>query len=327
MKTPTTNGLSPLATWSGTSAASAIAFIDTTVTDYQTLVAGIAPDTEVHLLNSSQDAVTQITNTLLSRHNVSSIHIVSHGEAGGLDFGVGKLNLSGLSTFTNQIQSWKQALTDDADILLYGCEVAQGELGKAFVSILSQLTGADVAASDDLTGSASKSGDWTLEYQTGEIESELAWQVQTLAHYSGVLTPTHLSNFSFPTNGSNPYNLTNLNGTLYFTASDSTNGYELWKSDGTAAGTVLTKDIYPGSNSSNPTNLSALDANHLLFFADDSVNGNELWIEQPNVAPTLTVSGTALSYTENDPATPIDTTATVTDFDSTDFDTGTLTVN
>ena len=44
-----------------------------------------------------------------------------------------------------------------------------------------------------------------------------------------------------------PTSLTNVNGTLFFTANDGTNGTELWKSDGTAAGTVLVKDINPGS--------------------------------------------------------------------------------
>src|SRR5262249_1725539 len=51
-----------------------------------------------------------------------------------------------------------------------------------------------------------------------------------------------------------PANLTNVNGTLLFTASDG-NGRELWRSDGTAAGTVLVKDINPGS-SSYPSDLT-----------------------------------------------------------------------
>ncbi len=47
--------------------------------------------------------------------------------------------------------------------------------------------------------------------------------------------------------GSSPVRyLTNVNGTLFFGAYDGTNGNELWKSDGTAAGTVLVKDIYAG---------------------------------------------------------------------------------
>ncbi|MBD2072959.1 DUF4347 domain-containing protein [Phormidium sp. FACHB-592] len=162
-------------------------FVDGGVADYQTLVAGASSGTEVHLLDSSQDAVTQITNTLLGRSGISSLHIVSHGEAGGLDFGTGKLNLSNLPEYAAQLQGWGKALTDGADILLYGCNVAQGELGKAFTSILGQLTGADVAASDDLTGNASKSGDWTLEVNTGKIESVSPFSFQTTQAYNEVL--------------------------------------------------------------------------------------------------------------------------------------------
>ncbi len=42
-----------------------------------------------------------------------------------------------------------------------------------------------------------------------------------------------------------PSYLTNVNGTLYFRASDGSTGLELWKSDGTSTGTVLVKDIRP----------------------------------------------------------------------------------
>ncbi|XGV98293.1 MAG: DUF4347 domain-containing protein [Leptolyngbya sp. BL-A-14] len=188
LETSTTSALTPVNSWSGASGASAIAFIDGSVADYQTLVAGIAPGTEVHILNSSQDAVTQITNTLLGRHNISSVHIVSHGEAGGLDFGTGRLNLSDLPEYAAQLQSWSNALTDNADILLYGCDVAQGELGKTFTKIFSQLTGADVAASDNLTGSSTLHGDWTLEYQTGKIEASTIASPYIQAIYNHVLS-------------------------------------------------------------------------------------------------------------------------------------------
>src|SRR5947209_20204980 len=46
---------------------------------------------------------------------------------------------------------------------------------------------------------------------------------------------------------SNPNNLTNVNGELYFSANDGTHGTELWKSDGTTAGTTLVADINPGT--------------------------------------------------------------------------------
>jgi ELWxxDGT repeat protein len=43
-------------------------------------------------------------------------------------------------------------------------------------------------------------------------------------------------------------NMVELNGIVYFTADDGIYGYEFWKTDGTEAGTVLVKDIYPGVN-------------------------------------------------------------------------------
>ena len=69
-----------------------------------------------------------------------------------------------------------------------------------------------------------------------------------------------------------PTALANVNGTLFFAADDGTHGVELWKSNGTAAGTVLVADINPGSANSAPTALA--DVNGTLFFAaDDGTHG------------------------------------------------------
>lgn len=134
-------------------------FVDQGVADYQQLLSGVAAGTEVHVLDPAQDAIAQITQTLLGRQGIASLQILSHGQAGGLQLGDDLLNLANLSGYAQQIQSWGNALTDDADILLYGCNVADGELGHAFVNILSHLTRADVAASDDLTGNSQRGGD------------------------------------------------------------------------------------------------------------------------------------------------------------------------
>jgi ELWxxDGT repeat protein len=67
----------------------------------------------------------------------------------------------------------------------------------------------------------------------------------------------------------------NVNGALLFAAFDGIHGHELWKSDGTAAGTVLVKDINPGAGFTNFNNLT--DVNGRLFFvADDGTTGFEL---------------------------------------------------
>jgi|GEM_PF-1249566 len=75
---------------------------------------------------------------------------------------------------------------------------------------------------------------------------------------------------------SSPQRLTNVNGLLYFVADDGLNGTELWKSDGTASGTVLVRDIYTGPSSSNPQSLT--NVNGVLFFVANSPGtGAELW--------------------------------------------------
>src|SRR5438552_17863011 len=88
--------------------------------------------------------------------------------------------------------------------------------------------------------------------------------------------------------GTIPFNLTNVNGTVFFTASDPATGNELWKSDGTVAGTVLVKDIVPGPDSSLLTGLT--NANGTLFFtAFDPATGTELWKSDGTAAGTVMV--------------------------------------
>ena len=66
-----------------------------------------------------------------------------------------------------------------------------------------------------------------------------------------------------------------VGSTLYFAANDGTNGNELWKSDGTASGTVMVKDIN-ASGDSSPYSHTPI-GNTLYFEADDGTNGYELW--------------------------------------------------
>lgn len=78
---------------------------------------------------------------------------------------------------------------------------------------------------------------------------------------------------------SSPASLTNVNGTLYFSANNGTVGAELWKSDGTAAGTELVKDINPGAAGSGLRDFLATDLG-LFFRATAPTLGYELWTTQ-----------------------------------------------
>jgi ELWxxDGT repeat protein len=89
-------------------------------------------------------------------------------------------------------------------------------------------------------------------------------------------------------NNGNPINLIPLNGSLFFSA-DSDSGRELWKSDGTADGTVLVKDIRPGSSSADVGNLT--NVNGLLFFNATDASGQGLWKSDGTAAGTTLVHG------------------------------------
>jgi glucose/arabinose dehydrogenase len=171
-----------------------LVFVDTSLDAYRTLASSAAANAEVILLDRAIDGVDQITQALAGRRNLDAIHIISHGSSGALQLGSG--SLSGLNLDATALQSWGQALSQDADILLYGCNVASDAAGQQFVFQLSQLTGADIAASTDLTGSTAKGGNWILEMQTGTIDRGLALSQAVQNSYQGTLAGFNYANFA-----------------------------------------------------------------------------------------------------------------------------------
>lgn len=176
-----------------------LVFVDANVKDSDTLINSIlanrATGTQIEIirLERGSDGLDQISEILKHERNIDAVHIISHGNAGELQLGDALVNAETLQSRSLELQAWHSALTDDADLLLYGCEVGQGTKGAEFIAKLVQITQADVAASDDLTGSEDQGGDWSLEITQGHVES--ATLVQRQALWRGTLAANSAPTF------------------------------------------------------------------------------------------------------------------------------------
>ncbi|WP_020680921.1 DUF4347 domain-containing protein [Marinobacterium rhizophilum] len=160
-----------------------IVFIDTQVQDYQQLLAGLPADADVVMFGASADGLQVIADTLAGREGIDAIHILSHGDSGQVKLGNDWLDSADISTHSYLLSAIGQSLSEDGDILLYGCNVGSDGVGFEFIQSLAGATGADIAASSNLTGTADRGGDWELEVTQGSIETPSF----DLSNYSGLL--------------------------------------------------------------------------------------------------------------------------------------------
>ncbi len=170
-----------------------IVFIDASVPDLQVLLDDIARQHEqgrdivAQVIKQDEDGIARITQVLAQQHEVTAIHLIGHGESGHMQMGASQLDESALLQHAREIASWGQALIAQGDILLYGCDLAADATGRTFVHDLATLTGADIAASNDLTGSLRLGADWTLEVTDGAITTQVALSAQAQAQWDHTL--------------------------------------------------------------------------------------------------------------------------------------------
>lgn len=87
---------------------------------------------------------------------------------------------------------------------------------------------------------------------------------------------------------SDPRNMIEYNGKLYFVATNATYGAELYETDGLGIGTKLVKDIYPGTKGSGIRDFVVCNGK-LYFSAEDGTHGYELWVTDGTAAGTQMV--------------------------------------
>ena len=206
-----------------------IVFVDSAVKDPGAIYTAIPAGTEIVGLVTGTDGLDQIARYLAGRSDVAAVHIISHGVEAEFILGGMKVDQAALATHAADLAVIKSAMTAHGDILLYGCDVAKGSDGAAFVDALAAATGADVAASSDKTGAANLGGNWSLEVRHGLIEAGLL----DAREWNGLLAPLVISVATAPTlsgtSGVGPYGF--VQGTVGEVA--------LWVNAGTIGGTSI----------------------------------------------------------------------------------------
>ncbi|WP_404422171.1 DUF4347 domain-containing protein [Thalassospira australica] len=148
--------------------------IDKGVSGWEALQSAVPEGAEVVLLDPSGDGLAQLASYLDGQQDIDALHILSHG--GEAQITLGNLTLDADTALERQgeLDIIGNALSADGDILLYGCATGDGDRGDGFINTLAALTGADIAASTDITGAVAQGGNWVLETVSsqGAIETE-----------------------------------------------------------------------------------------------------------------------------------------------------------
>jgi hypothetical protein len=125
------------------------------------------------LITCDRDGMEQIAEVLRGESNVDAIHIISHGRADELFIGSSAVDTASLTAeYADELAIIRAALSEDADVLVYGCSVANGDIGQNFIDALAVGSDGDVAASTNDTGSEAKGGDWNLEASVGSVTTQ-----------------------------------------------------------------------------------------------------------------------------------------------------------
>ncbi len=260
-------------------------FIDSRIADQAPIVAAAPDNARIVQIDRTESGLTQIQAALAGTHSVDAIHIVSHGQAGRLFIGSSVLTEATITgPYQETLQTIGGHLSDTADLLIYGCNFAEGEDGQAAALALAQATGADVAASDDVTGSEELGGDWILESRTGEVETEAIEAFE----FNRVLAPITISVTNTPI-VTNPAGTTTQAATVYAGhtgvrvmpgTSNVVGASARWNNAGNlgsqqldVVATVIEADADDFVQFSSPTNPTATDDDPQLLVGDNSLSG------------------------------------------------------
>lgn len=157
-----------------------LVLVDEGVEESDALIRGIANETNQKIIvvriNAEGDGMQQLIDAINAQDAISAVHLISHADETGIALGGERLNSDNLNGYAGQLATLRDKFVEDADFLIYGCNLASTSQGVTFMESIAALTGTDVAASDDRTGSGQLGGDWDFEVTVGHVQTGSLWQ-------------------------------------------------------------------------------------------------------------------------------------------------------
>ena len=224
-----------------------ILFIDSRVSNYRSLLKGLAAGTQVYLLNPDEGGLAQIAAVLADRHGVADVSIIAHGNAGEVELGSTIVTQTDLAASTAALKTIGGAIAPGGDLLVYGCDVGEGTTGRSFVDALAATTGAHVAAASHIVGDVAVGDGWNLDV-TSTGTTVAAPQVLSTRALDSYASPLLIN---APPAGF-PISITNFTGNTSFyesgTTSITSGGYlQLTNATGNQAGIAVYKQSFASS--------------------------------------------------------------------------------
>ena len=287
-----------------------LVFVNDNVRDVEKLVDdiktsdGFGRSFEVITLDSTHNGLKQITETLQYHTNLDAIHFITHGSDGRIGLGNDWLDTNSLRANSDDVVLWGNSLTDKGDILFYGCNIAADSEGENLLNSIAELTGADVAASEDMTGHSDRDADWDLEYTAGTVDSKTPLSSELIDDWDNTLATYVVTNTNDSGAGSlrqaiSDANATNgVNDTIVFNIAANDLRHYYYQND-FIAGSV---GIIGITTEANDLNIFDIDPDFAKSWYSIQLTTSIL----PAITDTLIIDGTSQSGFTDSPIIELD---------------------
>ncbi|UDQ97277.1 DUF4347 domain-containing protein [Lentisphaerota bacterium WC36G] len=151
--------------------------------DKETIIDGLPADAE-YVIMTGENGLESLLSSLEGRGEYDAIHLITNGGKGYFRMGYDAVDGDYVAQNQDSFAELGDSITEDGDILVYGCELTAVDEGVSLVNYLADVTGADIAASDDITGHG---GDWELEYSVGVVETDVLSFNDYNYHLAGIV--------------------------------------------------------------------------------------------------------------------------------------------